>query len=181
MMNTKKNYIVLLASVFFLACGNAKKVSVAVFFDPSGSYHINEHYISIKNNQNLILDTVIPATSVSRQILLSCFYLENDNRTLHLTVNEKDTILDLNENSECVTIFTNYDDHTAITRRAMALEMKMQQQGEPFDSKPLFDSIASNRYNHEYDSIGLHVRRDTCWCDESVVKKRLQMLKSDTD
>lgn len=156
----------ILILMLYSSCHNKDEVSIALFFNPSHAFHLKKQSFLAEIQGDLLVDTIIPTSTVDKSLLIKCFDIDRSKeQSLRIRINERDTILLLNEMSNCISIFTSYDDHTAVTRRAMALEITKLKEGENFDSKSLFDSIATTKYNHQYDSIEINIKRDTCWCN----------------
>lgn len=165
-------FVSTLILIYCLSCGKSEKVKVALFFNPSHAFYLEEQCFSVKVDGEIIVDTILATTRVDRSLLIKCF--EISGATAHyfeIKINNKDTVFSINEDPGCISVFTAYDDHTKAMGMTYDLGFKRDVLGKEFKDQLLLDKLINGETGSEFDSLSANVRKDTCWCDLNFTQK----------
>lgn len=163
-MEMLKKFMLLMIVVLLNACSSKKEeTKIALFFNPSHVFYINEQSIYAKLGETIVVDTIVESTSVDKSVLLKCFKISDKNQNdLYIRVNSKDTLLHLNGQEKCSSIFVSYDDHTNESRQRVLDDVGRAANDSTGSS--LIDSLSREALKGEF--LEVVVKQDSCWCNE---------------
>lgn len=158
----------LLFSIVLLSSCNQetkKMVSVALFFDPSAAFDFEQSHVIAALGDEIILDTIVVNTRVNSSLLMMCIDIDViKNKSMSLEINNQHSVVKLDgKSTNCLAVFSSYDDHNKIQQEYAKIEMERARQGLTTDFKTSMDSIKQS-LGSEYGSIIIDVQKDKCLC-----------------
>ncbi|MES3016163.1 MAG: hypothetical protein V4721_00225 [Bacteroidota bacterium] len=142
-------------------------MSVSLFFDPSAAFDLEQSHVVAIIAGEVILDTVVVNTRVNSSLLMKCLDIDViKNKSIDLTINNQRAIVQLDsKRTDCLAIFTSYDDHTKIQQEYHKIKTERAKNGQTIEMKLVMDSI-KQRLGSEYGSIIIDVQKDRCFCND---------------
>jgi len=141
----------------------------ALFFNPAQAFYSEKVSFRAKLNDSVLLDTIIKNSRVDNSKLLKCFNFEaSKDQILSINVNGKEQKIRLtHKRSKILNIFVTIDDHFLLDlkQKRLALGIFPLATNRKTSMRKILDSLRSNALNNEYDSIGIVIKNEKCYCE----------------
>jgi len=158
-----------LCLLLLLGCNRSLKTSksVAIFINPANAIGVKNIHAIVYLNDKKLIDKNINNNQISKDRYIGCVEIDDQraNRLL-LKVNYKQIQIPLNTKSQCINVFSYYDNLTKIQDGYRQLEVDaISKKNKVPNFKEYYQKYENTEKNGSLDSLTYIIQLNQCYCD----------------